>query len=85
MALACNSVRTLGSACLSMAWLAAGWLDAYFHFGLKPWDLAGPAAILVEAGAQLSTPEGNAWQVGQARLVFSNGRIHDELLAVIKG
>jgi myo-inositol-1(or 4)-monophosphatase len=79
----CTSVRTLGSACLALAFTAAGWLDAYFHFSLRPWDAAGAAALLGETDCRLTTPEGAAWQVGQPGLVASNGRLHDELLGVM--
>jgi len=72
VALACTSVRSLGSACLAAAYLAAGWLDAYFHFALQPWDMAGPGLIVAEAGGRLTTPEGEPWQVGQPRLACSN-------------
>jgi myo-inositol-1(or 4)-monophosphatase len=85
VALACTSVRSLGSACLAAAFLAAGWLDAYFHFALQPWDMAGPALIISEAGGRLTTPSGEPWQVGMPRAACSNGRLHRELLAILAG
>jgi myo-inositol-1(or 4)-monophosphatase len=78
-------VRTLGSACLAMAGLAAGWLDAYFHFSPQPWDAAGPSVIVAEAGGRLTTPEGQPWQMGQPRLLFTNGRVHEEMVRVMCG
>ena len=36
----CRTLRVLGSAALSLAYVAAGRLDAYFNLGLKPWDAA---------------------------------------------
>ncbi|MDX2508855.1 MAG: inositol monophosphatase family protein, partial [Desulfobacterales bacterium] len=36
----CGTLRVMGSAALAMTYVASGWLDAYFHIGLKPWDTA---------------------------------------------
>ena len=40
----------MGSAALELAWLAAGRFDGYFEFGLKPWDIAAGALLVMEAG-----------------------------------
>jgi myo-inositol-1(or 4)-monophosphatase len=45
-----QGIRRLGSAALELAWLAAGRLDGYFEFGLKPWDIAAGALLVKEAG-----------------------------------
>jgi len=42
--------RRAGTACLDLAWVAAGRLDGYFEIGLKPWDVAAGALIVREAG-----------------------------------
>jgi myo-inositol-1(or 4)-monophosphatase len=42
--------RRAGTACLDLAWTAAGRLDGYFEIGLKPWDVAAGALIVREAG-----------------------------------
>lgn len=43
-------VRALGSAVLSLAYVAAGRLDAYVVEYLKPWDVAGGSLLVEEAG-----------------------------------
>lgn len=83
VAVVCRSVRAIGSAALGLAYLAAGWIDGYYHLSLLPWDVAAGAAIAAEAGARLTTPEGSAWRFGDPRLVISNGHIHAELLAAM--
>jgi myo-inositol-1(or 4)-monophosphatase len=35
-----RDIRRAGSAALDLAWAAAGRLDGYFEFGVKPWDYA---------------------------------------------
>ncbi|MBI3764234.1 MAG: inositol monophosphatase [Chloroflexi bacterium] len=81
--LACGTMRGIGSAALGIAFVAPGWFDAYYHFALKPWDVAGPSLIASEAGGTLTTPDGLPWQLGQSRLVITNGRFQSELLKVM--
>lgn len=42
--------RRSGTACLDLAWVAAGRLDGFFEIGLKPWDVSAGALIVREAG-----------------------------------
>src|SRR5262249_8171282 len=76
----CRSVRATGSAALGLAYVAAGWLDAYFHLMLMPWDVAAGALIIREAGGVLTTPAGVEWTLGEPAVVASNGHIHAGLL-----
>lgn len=80
VALACGTVRAIGSAALGIVFIAPGWLDAYYHFALQPWDVAGPSLIVTEAGGTLTTPDGAPWHMGESRLVATNGRFQQELL-----
>ncbi len=61
----CGALRVMGSAALAMAYVAAGWLDAYFHIGLKPWDTAAGMLIITEADGRCSTLEGKPYRVSQ--------------------
>lgn len=49
-----RDVRRTGCAVVDFCWLAMGRLDAYFEFGLNPWDHAAGALICREAGLQVS-------------------------------
>lgn len=48
---AVRDIRRLGSAALDLCWTGGGRYDAYFEWGLNPWDLAAGALIAAEAGA----------------------------------
>lgn len=50
---AVRDIRRLGSAALDLSWLAGGRYDAYFEWGLNPWDLSAGALIAAEAGAEV--------------------------------
>ena len=54
--------RVLGSASLSLAYVANGRFDAFVQVrGLSLWDVAAAGLIAAEAGAQVSDGSGEAW------------------------
>ena len=57
----CRTTRALGSAALGLSYLAAGWVDVYFHPMLAPWDGAAGQVIAEEAGASLFNFAGSRW------------------------
>jgi myo-inositol-1(or 4)-monophosphatase len=61
----CRTARALGSAALGLCYLAAGWIDVYFHPMLAPWDGAAGQVIAEEAGACLFNFAGNRWNYTQ--------------------
>ncbi len=75
LAVRCQTVRAIGSAALGMAYVAAGWLDLYFHLAVQPWDVAAAAVIVREAGGALHRPDGGPWSFGEPSVVVSNGRL----------
>ncbi len=84
VAAACRSVRATGSAALGLAYMAAGWLDAYYHLMLAPWDIAAGALIIREAGGVITTPSGAPWTLGHPAVVASNGIIHERFLEELR-
>lgn len=48
-----QKVRMLGSAALSMAYTAAGRVDAYWEQAIMPWDIAAGAALVLAAGGTI--------------------------------
>jgi myo-inositol-1(or 4)-monophosphatase len=70
-----------GSAAIDLATLAAGQLDGYWEFKLKPWDLAAGAILVDEAGGSVTNPQGAALDLWTGNVVASNGHIHGEMLA----
>jgi myo-inositol-1(or 4)-monophosphatase len=43
-------VRGLGSTCIALAWIAAGWIDATISFETNAWDVAAGSFIIRQAG-----------------------------------
>lgn len=76
-------VRRLGSAAIDLCWVAAGRFDGFYEHKLEPWDSAAGFLIVEEAGGKVTDFTGAAFSVYQHRLLATNGKIHDEMLAVI--
>lgn len=54
-----RDVRRAGSAALDLAWVAAGRLDGYWEMGISPWDWAGGALLVTEAGGAIRVLDGD--------------------------
>ncbi|MFT3870917.1 MAG: inositol monophosphatase family protein [Nibricoccus sp.] len=78
--------RRLGSAALDLAYIAAGRLDGYWEKDLKPWDVMAGVLLVREAGGTVTDYQGgsNPQHQDRGRYVASNGRIHPEMLSVLK-
>lgn len=73
------TVRSIGSAALSLCLVAAGWLDFYIQPRLHPWDAAAGALIVQEAGGRVTNFAGERWHLDEATLLASNGLLHDQV------
>lgn len=56
-----RTIRAIGSAALGLCYLAAGWIDVYYHGALMPWDGAAGKIIIEEAGGQLFNHQRQPW------------------------
>jgi myo-inositol-1(or 4)-monophosphatase len=79
-----RGVRRMGSAVLYLAWLAAGRFDGYWELRLGPWDVAAGGLMVEEAGGRLTGLTGEPLDLDHPRVVASNARIHDQMLAVLR-
>lgn len=77
------ALRTLGSAALSLCYLAAGRLDIYFHPSLRPWDMAAAGLIIEEAGGKVTSLEGERWDVFSGGCLAANAALHTKALDII--
>jgi myo-inositol-1(or 4)-monophosphatase len=72
--------RRCGSAALDLAMVATGQLDAYWEFGLHPWDVAAGALLVKEAQGQVSDMDGGSFSVNEGRVLASNGLLHTQMI-----
>jgi len=80
-AVRCRGLRRGGAAALDLAYVAAGRLDGYWEFRLKPWDLAAGALLVLEAGGRVTDPGGGSNWLETGDLVATNGVLHARTLA----
>jgi myo-inositol-1(or 4)-monophosphatase len=78
-----RAVRRLGSAALDLCYVAAGRFDGFWERKLQPWDVAAGALIVSEAGGRVTAMSGGPYASREGSVLATNGRIHDEMLAVI--
>ena len=78
-----QGVRRAGSAALDIAWVACGRLDAYFEFGIKPWDIGAGELLVREAGGTVTDMKGGEHRLDGANTLASNGVLHEPMLAMI--
>lgn len=81
-----GELRVLGTAQLTLSFVASGVLDA--AIGLDPtpndWDTIAGVHQVRSAGGTVTDVHGHEWMPGGPGLVASNGRAHEELVAVAK-
>ena len=82
LAMSAHGVRRCGAAALDLANVACGRLDAFWEFGLNPWDLAAGRLLITEAGGQATDMHGAPHTLESPHLLVSNGLVHAELLTV---
>lgn len=75
-----GTFRSIGVASLGFCLVAAGWIEAYFHYSLYPWDAAAGVVIALEAGARCTDLRNRPWQLNTPRCLVSNGLIHEKIL-----
>jgi myo-inositol-1(or 4)-monophosphatase len=77
-------VRVHGSACLDLAWLAAGRLNATVMLSNLPWDVAAGALLVREAGGEAYDHDGSAYSSRSLFTLASVPGIAAELLATVE-
>lgn len=77
-------VRRDGSAALDLAYVAAGRLDAYWEWGLAPWDIGAGALMVEEAAGLNSTHDGQKVDYFRGEILSTNALLHKWMLYKLK-
>src|SRR5262245_39270517 len=80
-----QAVRRGGSAALDLCYTALGRVDGFWEMDLQPWDTAAGLVILEEAGGRVTDFSGRLFSIYGKELLVSNGRIHGEMIEVMRG
>lgn len=76
-----RDIRRSGCPALDICHVAAGALDAFYEFGLGPWDIAAAAAIAEAAGATVHLLHSDI--LPNPLLVVANGELAAALIAAL--
>lgn len=79
-----RGIRRCGSAAIDLCYVAQGIYDLYWEFQLQPWDFEAGVLILEEAGGRVTDLAGGPGYAARRHLLASNGRVHDEFLAIAR-
>jgi myo-inositol-1(or 4)-monophosphatase len=79
-----RAVRRLGSAALDLCYVAAGRFDGFWEKKLQPWDVAGGALIVSEAGGRVTGMTGSPYSSRGGSVLATNSHIHEEMLEIIR-
>ena len=80
LAMLSHGVRRGGSAAIDLAYVSCGRLEAFWEFGLNPWDMAAGTLLVEEAGGKVSGMRGEPLDLNGPYVLADNGRTHQELL-----
>ncbi len=79
-----DGVRRAGAASLDLAYVAAGRLDGFWEFGLKPWDIAAGALLVLEAGGLIGTPVAGADPWTHGDIVAATPKVYEPIMQVLR-
>ena len=79
----CAGLRRPGAAALDLAYVAAGFTDAFFETGLSIWDVAAGSLLVTEAGGLVGNFTGEADFLEQKECLAANPRIYGALIPVV--
>jgi myo-inositol-1(or 4)-monophosphatase len=82
LAMVTHGVRRGGSAAIDLAYTACGRTEAFWEFGLNPWDMAAGTLLVQEAGGQVTGMRGEPLDLHGRYVLADNGLIHREILGL---
>ncbi|MFH1678089.1 MAG: inositol monophosphatase family protein [Candidatus Omnitrophota bacterium] len=78
------NVRMFGSTVRGLAYIAEGKAELEVEYNDKLWDFAAGLLLIQEAGGRVTDLCGRGWNIRTKGYIASNGKIHDQVLALIK-
>ncbi len=79
-----RGVRRWGSAAVDLAYVACGRFDAFFEYGLNPWDVAAGEFIVREAGGEVSAFSPSNDPIFGREIIAANSEVYSQVSALVK-
>ncbi len=82
LAMMSHGVRRAGAAALDLAYVACGRLEAFWEFGLNPWDMAAGVLLVREAGGVCTDMNGGPLNLRGPHILADNAAVHAPMVEV---
>ncbi len=79
----CHGVRRGGSAAVDLVHVAAGKLDGYWEYSLRPWDSAAGTLIAREAGALVTDHQGAESRLHYVSILAAAPGLHEQMVQML--
>ena len=79
-----HGARRIGSAAIDLAYVACGRFEAFYEYNLKPWDVAGGAFIVKQAGGIVTDFNNHDNYIFGKELIATNSLIQGEFINIIQ-
>lgn len=78
-----RGVRRLGSAAIDLAYVAAGRFNAFFEYGLNPWDVAAGVLCVQESGGIVTDFRGKSFELLDPTILAAHSELHAPISQLI--
>ncbi len=79
-----RAVRRPGAAAIDLAYVAAGVFDGFWEQNLGSWDICAGAALVTEAGGEVSNYRNDPLDLMGREVLATNGIIHPRMMEILK-
>ncbi|MBN2669196.1 MAG: inositol monophosphatase [Bacteroidales bacterium] len=79
-----HGIRRLGTAATDLVYVACGRIEAFYEYGLSPWDVAAGAFIVQQAGGRISDYKGGGNYLFGKEIIASNEKIYTDFQAKVE-
>jgi len=78
-----QGIRRIGSAAIDLAYVACGKFEAFYEYGLHPWDVAAGILLVREAGGQVSDFSGIENNLSGKEIIAANKYVYKEVQEIV--
>src|SRR6185437_595354 len=76
-------LRRPGAAALDLAYVAAGFYDGFFEFGLHPWDVAAGSLLILEAGGLIGDFSGEGDYLHGGQVIAATPKVFVQMISAL--
>ena len=78
-----SGLRRLGSAAIDICYVACGRFEAFWEYGLHPWDVAAGAFIVEQAGGKVCDFNGNNDYLFNGQIITTNNNYFSKFYEIV--